>query len=131
WVDMGPSMYRVAVSPDGKPLATAQGDMVVNLWDVATGEERPPLLGDRHRVYSLAFSADGKTLATSHMPIKEADPPIVRLWDVATGKEKMELGVDAPSKEEMELGHAAPSPSSLAFSPDGNTLAMSVGGSWE
>ena len=54
----------------------------------------------------MAFSADGKTLATS-----SDYPATVKLWDVATGKEKMELGVFAWS---------------LAFSPDGKTQATTL-----
>jgi internalin A len=125
------TIISLAFSPDGKTLASSTATLradapnnEMKLWDVATGKERAPLGGHRKNISFLAFSPDGKTLATSGAPGPSHlarvthtidDPDVVRLWDVATGKEKMELGVGA-------------SLTSLAFSPDGKTLAMGVGG---
>jgi ATP-binding cassette subfamily B protein len=55
------------------------------LWDVATGKEKATLRGHTAAVYPVAFSGDGKLLASG-----SADGT-VRLWDVATGKEKAVL----------------------------------------
>ena len=65
----------------------------------------------RPSVYSVAFSADGNTLATG-----SDDGATVRLWDTSTGEQQAEL-----------KGHIG-SVRSVAFSPDGNTLAT---GSWD
>jgi WD40 repeat protein len=82
----------VAFSPDGKTLAVG-GDTgghfngAVVLWDLAS--RRPartldlPLFGGK--VLGLAFSADGKSLATGSVD------GAARLWDVATGKERAVL----------------------------------------
>ncbi len=70
----------VAFSPDGKTLAAASEKIVV-LWDVATGKPRHTLRGHREDIWSIAFSLDGKLLASGG-----ADET-VRLWDPATGKE--------------------------------------------
>src|SRR5689334_18886605 len=54
----------VALSPDGKLLASAGDDKTLRLWDVETGLElrRLPELLDR--VTCLRFSPDGRTLAS-------------------------------------------------------------------
>ena len=81
--------------PDGKALAStgpAQtsfpvGDFAVSLWDLASGNlvrRLPVPLGAR--VTSLAFSPDGKTLATAGLNRAGVNTPII-LWDVTTGKE--------------------------------------------
>src|SRR5450755_3292857 len=65
---------------------------------------RDTLKGHTEGVYSVAFSPDGKTLASgSH--------PDIKLWDVATRKEKAAL-----------KGHTD-NARSVAFSSDGKTLA--------
>ncbi len=58
----------------------------MQLWDVAGGRRRLVLKGTAGaRVRRLAFSADGKLLATV------AGDKDVRLWDAATGKERAAL----------------------------------------
>src|SRR5436305_204336 len=80
------SVRSLTVSPDGKLLASAGGDKVVRVWDVATGKETAVLKGHTDCVFSLAFSPDGKLLASGGLDNK------VRLWDMATGKETATFG---------------------------------------
>ena len=77
--------------------------------------QRLELKGDSNAAQDLAFSPDGKILATGHW--YTADPGEVKLWDTSTGV----LGATLPVlvKEGGVIR--------LAFSPDGKTLAGSVG----
>ena len=80
--DVGP----VAVARDGKTVASGSGDKTVRLWDGSTGK---PIQTLPHStgVSCVAFSPDGKTLATT-------DGAVVRLWrqaaasTAASGKNK-------------------------------------------
>jgi WD40 repeat protein len=93
----------VAVTPDGKTLASGSYDKTVKLWDLATGDETAILRGHTAGVYSVAFAPDGKTLASA------SQDDTARLWDLASGKE-----IAA-----MKHGYHV---KRVVFTPDGKTL---------
>jgi WD40 repeat protein len=113
------SVRSVAFSPDGRLLASGscgqrdsrdfciQGE--IKLWDVASGREVRSLTGHTNWVYSVAFSPDGRLLASG-----SADETI-KLWEVASGSEVRTLS-----------GHTN-TVYSVAFSPDGRLLASGSG----
>jgi len=116
-----PRVYApIAFSPDGKTLASCEekeSGSVVKLWDVDKRKVRATL---QHTfgVSSVAFSPDGKTLATGgggYDAKTDTQRGEVTLWDVATGKEKVIL-----------KGHPG-GVGSVAFSPDGKTVAGVTG----
>ena len=94
----------VAYGPDGKTLATADGD-TLRLWDAATGREVSRIDGHEDLIASVAIAPDGKTVASGDMG------GTLRLRDVATGG----VGPRVPGCE----GRVH----SVTFSPDGKTLA--------
>ncbi|MEU1457244.1 nSTAND1 domain-containing NTPase [Streptomyces avermitilis] len=110
------AVNAVSFSPDGRILATASNDNTVRLWDVATGKPRKTLTGHHDAVNAVSFSPDGRILATA------SNDNTVRLWDVATGKPRKTLTGHGPAV----LQHPdlpAKGVTSVAFSPDGRTLA--------
>jgi WD40 repeat protein len=105
-----------AVTLDGKVEALVSGDdKKIKLRDVTKDEELLILKGHTEWVSALAFSSDGKTLASG------SRDKTVRLWDVATGKELHTLR-DLPDDKSF-----LPDVTSLQFLSDNKTLASAVG----
>jgi WD40 repeat protein len=56
-------VYAMAMSPDGRALATGSLDGTVKLWDIASGRERAAFDWGLGKIYSLAFAPDGMRIA--------------------------------------------------------------------
>jgi len=78
-------VFGVALSPDGKTLATGSNDQVIRLWDTTRDfENTRTLKGHLGEIWDLKFSSDGRFLASA------SKDRTVKLWD---------LEVQAPDTE--------------------------------
>jgi eukaryotic-like serine/threonine-protein kinase len=77
-----PATLTLAMAPDRPALATGHTDGAVRIWDLAARRMLTELRGHNHSVTALAWSADGRLLASS-------GDWTIRLWDVAAGRERL------------------------------------------
>jgi len=123
----GARISSVAFSPDGQQIVTAGGGVTFSpgsqfldtlpgnhsakIWDASGSKEFRALQGHSDSVWTVVFSADGRSLASSSFD------GTARSWDIATGQPLWT----------MPGGHTD-RVRSLALSPDGQRI---VSGSWD
>jgi WD40 repeat protein/serine/threonine protein kinase len=103
---------RFAFSADGKRLAIANhllsANKDVTVWDIETGKEQLTLKEYTHPMLYVAFSPDGKRLAT-------ASSKTVKVWDAQSGQEL--LTFRGANERFFNFN-------SVAFTPDGRRLVI-------
>lgn len=104
-------ILSVAMSPDGRLLATGSEDHFVHLYNLQT-RKSAPVAGYKAPVPAVAFSPDGKWLATVDNGNDRNDDPAIGLWDV-TGR--------FAKQGRVITGHTL-AIHALAFSADGSQL---------
>ncbi|MFE1774575.1 WD40 repeat domain-containing protein [Streptomyces sp. NPDC059008] len=145
--------YAIAFSPDGRTLATAGDGRNVQLWDVTSRRIKTELAGRTHKVTLMAFSPDGRTLATAgpdgavqlrKLSAARPAPEVIENADAQyalafspDGRRLATTGthdvgaVDLWDPASRHLTATLPGQThkatSVAFSPDGRTLATDNG----
>ncbi len=126
-MELKESAYRIsalAVSPDGRYVASGDVNADVTVWDIQNGKMQWKLSGHRttgpatsdNWVWSAAFTADGRSLLTG------GGSRVIKLWDAGTGRLIREL-----KGHEGSIFLGTSYIHSLAVFPDGRT-AVSGGG---
>ncbi|MFN6529774.1 serine/threonine-protein kinase [Nostoc sp. ChiSLP03a] len=98
------SVLSVAISPDGKTIASSGDDGTIKLWNLATGKLIASLNGHFQQVNVVVISPDGKLLVSA------SDDNTIKIWNLATRKQIRTL-----------IGHSD-SVHALAISADSETL---------
>ncbi len=98
------NILSLALSKDGRQIATGGADNLTKVWDTATLKEIAKIEGHVSHVTALAFNHDGKWLATG-----SADKEL-KVWDIAS-KEML-----------MLLGDKSAPVNALMWSPDSTAL---------
>jgi RNA polymerase sigma factor (sigma-70 family) len=80
WTSDAAVGLAIAVSPNGKVLATMNDNGVIRLWDMATGKERRIREASPCSLEAVCFRTDGKTVVTMGTDLA------LRQWDAASGR---------------------------------------------
>jgi WD40 repeat protein/serine/threonine protein kinase len=101
--------WSIAFSPNGKQIASGHESGEIKIWDAATGKQLKTLQAHKNPIDSIAFSLDGKRMASRAYEIK--------LWDTSNWTELMSLHDRASTGMD----------SCVTFSPDGKRIASTGG----
>lgn len=100
-------------APNAASVALGCADHSVQIWDIRSQCRIGTLAGHRRGVLSVAYTPDGRTLAST-------DGPTVKLWHLATGREMVTVYRDLKIGEPLRW---------LAFTQDGlRLIATDVAG---
>jgi len=106
-IDPGPLEWTIALSPDGKFIASGSHGGNVNIWGTESGNKEQTLATTGKFIMSVAVSPDGQLVACG------ASDGVVQVFDVANARRLHTLE-----------GHAM-AVRSLSFSPDSSMLLTS------
>lgn len=95
----------IAVSPDGKQIATVGRDKTIRIWDASSAQQLSKIEGHEHAIHAVAFSPNGKWIATGDTAGS------LKVWNAET---REPLNSFPTHPESIRC---------IVFSPDGKALA--------
>ena len=110
-------LRAIAVSPDGKTVASCGNDHAVKLWNAADGKPIRTLEGHASHVYNVAFHPDGTRLASCDLK------GVVKDWNLKTGASDRDLDAKVLWKYDPSFMADIGGARSMQFSADGTRLA--------
>ena len=110
-------VFGLAVSADGKWLASAGIDKTVRVWNLAE-ERQARLFSHERQAIAVAFRPDGSTIVSAGYE------PTIRTWDFTSGK-AVDLQKESTTKDQYLQIRTV----NVHFSPDGSLLASTLEGS--
>lgn len=108
------SVFSLTYSPDGSTLASGGGDGTVKIWDARERELIRTIPAHAAAVRATAWTRGGSTLASAGVD------GTVKFWNIENGRLQRSIGARPASGNSILRAKAL----ALAFSPDGNTLAV-------
>ncbi len=109
-------VLAVAFSPDGRYIATGDDQGDVGLWDLDSGSRNVWWKRLGGEVVVVTFSPDGRYVAADG---SDSDGPYVALLGIDSGTESQRTGIGETSDRASRVN-------SIAFSPNGNYVAIGV-----
>jgi WD40 repeat protein len=107
------TVYSLAVSPDGRWIASGGADRTVRVWEAATGKLFRTLRGHGQAVFGVGFSPDSQRIASVAGTIDESDRLLVH--EVETGQMVLDLPLDT--------GYMC----TVNYRPDGRAISVASG----
>ena len=129
-----PYVWSVAVRPDDEQIASVHGvalrdkqfHPVICLWDAETGTLQHKLRDESSRMFGLAYSPDGGTLASIGLNLDGANRGTLTLWDSETGKKIRTMELQGEFNERHINGfYGITYLPSVSYSSDGKHLLVS------
>jgi hypothetical protein len=106
----------VAVSPDGKLIATGGNDNLVKVWSAENGELVKEIAGHDRHVYNVEFHPSGKWLVSGDLM------GVLKQWDTTDWSQTRELDAKVMTKYDNTFKADCGGIRGLEFSPDGKYM---------
>lgn len=111
------NVRALALTPDGQYLVSGGDDAIIKVWNADNGKPLAKLEGHKECIFSLAISPGGKDLVSGDLLGR------IRHWSISNWKPIRELDAKILHTRLENFIADVGGVRSLAFSPDGKTLA--------